>query len=114
MEIELVDNMQVESMDKDAMIEKYVELQKSMDAIKMSFDLLKEKMAVAMESEDIKKYGNDFGEMTFIPGKVGKRFDNKIAKELLGKENSDKCMVDSERKSYVKVISTEAKANIQF
>jgi len=114
MEIELVDNMQVEGMDKDSMLNKYIELQKAMNSITMSFDLLKTKMAETMEKEDIKKYDNPAGEMTFIPGKTGQRFDNKIAKELLGKDNSAKCMVDSERKGYIKVVSSEAKENQRF
>ena len=113
MEIELVDNMQIEGMDKDALLNKYVELQKAMDSIKMSHELLKTKFAEIMEKEDIKKYDNDAGEVIFIPGKITQRFDNKIAKELLGDE-STKCMVDSERKGYIKVVSTEAKENMKF
>ena len=113
MEIQEYTNMEVEQMDMNTMLIQCIQLQKATDKIKMSMDFIKERMGSELEKSGEKKFTNTAGEVSFVAGKTLQRFDNKIAKELLGTE-VDKCMVPQERKGYVKVLSAEAAANQVF
>jgi len=109
MEIKEISNMEIDAMDKDTLLNLYLKFQDESNKLDMNMSFIKQRMEAIMQEEGIKNYANSMGEFVRVTQQRNNFMATK-AKEFLTAEQIELCKVPKEI-SYIKVISTQAKAN---